>query len=166
MNTQPAENVPELTEQQKEEILNKINTPPPLPKPLPEPDLVHHGNIPYKIEWRGTVAHITIGEVPLSLNDKVAMMYNIMGDFDVLISNIKHDKDNMKKNFTQSDKAGISKARFIMDKFIKRFLGAIHANNNQSNVPVPQSEQPGTDEIKPVSDENIKSEEVKADENL
>lgn len=120
----------QLTPEQQEEIISKIkeadkilNTPP----PLPNPEFVHRGSIPYRIEWRDKKAHICV-ESNLSFNDRIFIMYVVQADFNDLIESIRLKKNNIDRQFTNDEKRGISKARFMIDKFLNRFLGIVYTD--------------------------------------
>ncbi|MCC7514586.1 MAG: hypothetical protein IT212_07820 [Bacteroidia bacterium] len=94
-----------------------------LPKEERKPDMIHKGSINYEIKWFGNQAQIVIHD--MSYEHRVVIMHQAEEDLRTLIHQMKVNPKGIKDNFTTAEKAGIMKARYMMEKFLVKFLNAV-----------------------------------------
>lgn len=88
-----------------------------------KPDKVYSGQIMYTIEQYGTESRVSI--LNQGMRDKIAMYHSVYQDLVTLEESFKKNPKGVKKNFAQIDRQRITGARFIVEKFINRFLNTI-----------------------------------------
>lgn len=98
------------------------------------PDKEHRGCINYTIKWRDGKAYFDIENI--TYEDRCVIMYQAHEDLEVLLANMKYNPEKIKEHFTMSEKAGIQKARFMLDKFLLMYLRPVVAKMFAPVTPV------------------------------
>ena len=93
-------------------------------QPVRTPDKVHKGCINYEIQWFGNQALVIIPDI--TYEDRVAITWQSLEDMTVFIQQLKTNPNAIKEKFTVVEKAAIFKARYMMEKFLIRFLNAVY----------------------------------------
>ncbi len=119
-----------------------------LPPPPRIPDHSYKGCINYEINWFGNQAEVKIFD--MTYEHRVAIMHQAHEDFVVLLHQMKTNPKGIKDHFTTTEKAGIMKTRFMLEKFLMKFLNAVWARMHEQNA------KSIVDAVKPKNDEYTK----------
>lgn len=132
------------TANNEQEIINDLNAQQIKESIGTPPDFSHTGHIMYTMDFHGPNARIKFHNT-LDFYDRVAMYQATNQDVDELLEAFKKNKKGVMKHFAQIDRQRITGARFILDKFIGRLLGAIYTLRNKSVTSEDRNFQDKTD---------------------